>query len=290
MAIAVALDATVIRALLVPATMRLLGRWNWWMPAALERFVAGRLPASEAEVEARDPMSRPTDPLLGRRAHGRLLLAPGRLRRRVGRCSRSCQPGPGRALGRRRGPPPPVAVADPLPVVLPRDDGPHDRLTEWWYYTGHLRADRRQPLRLRVRDLPRRARPLPDVVGLAPGGHRRDRRPLPLQPAARGRAERGPLAARRGRRPARVRPVDRGRRPVAPRDGRAAALGDVRAAAATTAARARWRPTKRRWPVRRAASGSTCDSRPRSRRPSTTTTAGSTSARPAARTTTRGRR
>ena len=36
---------------------------------------------------------------------------------------------------------PPVAVADPLPVVLPRDDGPHDRLTEWWYYTGHLRAD-----------------------------------------------------------------------------------------------------------------------------------------------------
>ena len=52
MAIAVALDATVVRALLVPATMRLLGRWNWWMPATLERFVAGRLPASEAEVEA----------------------------------------------------------------------------------------------------------------------------------------------------------------------------------------------------------------------------------------------
>jgi predicted secreted hydrolase len=34
----------------------------------------------------------------------------------------------------------PPAIADPLPVVLPRDDGPHDRLTEWWYYTGHLRA------------------------------------------------------------------------------------------------------------------------------------------------------
>jgi predicted secreted hydrolase len=29
---------------------------------------------------------------------------------------------------------------DPQPVALPRDDGPHDRLTEWWYYTGHLRA------------------------------------------------------------------------------------------------------------------------------------------------------
>jgi predicted secreted hydrolase len=35
---------------------------------------------------------------------------------------------------------PPAAIADPLPVVLPRDDGPHDRLTEWWYYTGHLKT------------------------------------------------------------------------------------------------------------------------------------------------------
>jgi predicted secreted hydrolase len=28
---------------------------------------------------------------------------------------------------------------DPQPIVFPRDDAPHDRLTEWWYYTGHLR-------------------------------------------------------------------------------------------------------------------------------------------------------
>ncbi len=34
--------------------------------------------------------------------------------------------------------PAPPLPADPVPVVLPRDDGPHDRLTEWWYYTGHL--------------------------------------------------------------------------------------------------------------------------------------------------------
>ena len=36
----------------------------------------------------------------------------------------------------------PVATRppDPLPVVLPRDDAPHDRLTEWWYDTGHVRA------------------------------------------------------------------------------------------------------------------------------------------------------
>jgi predicted secreted hydrolase len=26
-------------------------------------------------------------------------------------------------------------------VELPRDDAPHDRLTEWWYYTGHLEGD-----------------------------------------------------------------------------------------------------------------------------------------------------
>ena len=36
--------------------------------------------------------------------------------------------------------PRPSSVADPVPIELPRDDGPHDRLTEWWYYTGHLRA------------------------------------------------------------------------------------------------------------------------------------------------------
>jgi predicted secreted hydrolase len=38
-------------------------------------------------------------------------------------------------------PPPPARPADPQPVVLPRDDAPHDRLTEWWYYTGHLVDD-----------------------------------------------------------------------------------------------------------------------------------------------------
>jgi RND superfamily putative drug exporter len=32
MTIAVFMDATIIRSLLVPATMRLLGRWNWWLP------------------------------------------------------------------------------------------------------------------------------------------------------------------------------------------------------------------------------------------------------------------
>lgn len=33
LAVAVFLDATVVRIILVPATMRLLGRWNWWLPS-----------------------------------------------------------------------------------------------------------------------------------------------------------------------------------------------------------------------------------------------------------------
>ena len=32
MGIAIVVDATIVRCLLVPATMRLLGRWNWWAP------------------------------------------------------------------------------------------------------------------------------------------------------------------------------------------------------------------------------------------------------------------
>ena len=37
-AFAVVLDATLIRALLVPALMRLLGERNWWAPKAMQRF------------------------------------------------------------------------------------------------------------------------------------------------------------------------------------------------------------------------------------------------------------
>ena len=37
LAVAVLVDATIVRALLVPATMRLLGRANWWLPQPLRR-------------------------------------------------------------------------------------------------------------------------------------------------------------------------------------------------------------------------------------------------------------
>ncbi len=40
--VAILLDATIVRLLVVPAAMRLLGEWNWWMPGPLAR----RLPAA----------------------------------------------------------------------------------------------------------------------------------------------------------------------------------------------------------------------------------------------------
>jgi uncharacterized membrane protein YdfJ with MMPL/SSD domain len=46
-AIAVAIDATIIRAFLVPALMALLGKWNWWAPASLARLHA-RIGVTEA--------------------------------------------------------------------------------------------------------------------------------------------------------------------------------------------------------------------------------------------------
>jgi RND superfamily putative drug exporter len=46
LAIAVIMDATLVRTLLVPATMRLLGAWNWWAPAPL-RAVWRRIGFSE---------------------------------------------------------------------------------------------------------------------------------------------------------------------------------------------------------------------------------------------------
>jgi predicted secreted hydrolase len=76
-----------------------------------------------------------------RRVHTALLLA---LTVLVGACSGGTAILANPAAARPSLPPStpaPTRPADPLPVVLPRDDAPHDRLTEWWYYTGHLRAD-----------------------------------------------------------------------------------------------------------------------------------------------------
>jgi RND superfamily putative drug exporter len=48
-------DATVIRALLVPALMRLLGRWNWWLPRQAARVLFVRGPESASDHPATEP-------------------------------------------------------------------------------------------------------------------------------------------------------------------------------------------------------------------------------------------
>jgi uncharacterized membrane protein YdfJ with MMPL/SSD domain len=50
-AIAIAIDATLVRLILVPAAMKLMGEWNWWMPSWLDRA----LPDVSFEGSAAEP-------------------------------------------------------------------------------------------------------------------------------------------------------------------------------------------------------------------------------------------
>ncbi len=50
-ALAVLIDASLIRALLVPSLMELLGKWNWWAPRPLRRLHE-RFGLSEGGAEA----------------------------------------------------------------------------------------------------------------------------------------------------------------------------------------------------------------------------------------------
>jgi len=59
MAFGVMLDATVVRALLVPSLMRLFGEWNWWAPKPLRR-IQRRWGISEAEPPSPDPATEAT--------------------------------------------------------------------------------------------------------------------------------------------------------------------------------------------------------------------------------------
>ncbi|HEY3958134.1 MAG TPA: MMPL family transporter [Streptosporangiaceae bacterium] len=58
MVIALVVDASVVRVLLVPATMRLLGRANWWAPRPLRRLYA-RYGIGESEESAEQPVTTP---------------------------------------------------------------------------------------------------------------------------------------------------------------------------------------------------------------------------------------
>jgi RND superfamily putative drug exporter len=51
LATAIFIDATVVRMVLVPATMTLLGRANWWLPSWLDRVLPGRPAGTDAAVD-----------------------------------------------------------------------------------------------------------------------------------------------------------------------------------------------------------------------------------------------
>jgi uncharacterized membrane protein YdfJ with MMPL/SSD domain len=58
LAVAVLIDATVVRAVLVPSTMKLLGEWNWYMPDWL-RWVPSLAPEGESPRPPRAPLVAP---------------------------------------------------------------------------------------------------------------------------------------------------------------------------------------------------------------------------------------
>ncbi|HEX4622560.1 MAG TPA: MMPL family transporter, partial [Myxococcaceae bacterium] len=63
LAIAVAIDATIVRSLVVPAVMRLLGNVNWWAPAPLRRLHA-RVGLSDLGVHEEAPApGLPAEPI-----------------------------------------------------------------------------------------------------------------------------------------------------------------------------------------------------------------------------------
>jgi RND superfamily putative drug exporter len=51
-------DATIVRVLLVPATMRLLGRANWWAPRPLRRLYA-KYGIREGDAGQAEPQPQP---------------------------------------------------------------------------------------------------------------------------------------------------------------------------------------------------------------------------------------
>ena len=64
LALAVVMDATIIRGLMVPAFMRLAGELNWWAPAPLRRLHQ-RIGLSESDEPPREPPLPPTPDLVG---------------------------------------------------------------------------------------------------------------------------------------------------------------------------------------------------------------------------------
>jgi RND superfamily putative drug exporter len=59
LAAAVLIDATLVRGVLLPAAMKLLGEWNWYLPSWLEWLPKGPAMEGSPEPPAREPLVRP---------------------------------------------------------------------------------------------------------------------------------------------------------------------------------------------------------------------------------------
>ena len=99
-----------------------LGDLNWWLPARLKRFGSRlHLPETASLPFLLMTLAVVAALVVGCSPTGQLLA----------------NPLPATPLIPATAPIPSHAP-DPQPISLPRDEAPHDRLTEWWYYTGHL--------------------------------------------------------------------------------------------------------------------------------------------------------
>ena len=174
-ALAVLIDATIIRALLVPSLMELLGRWNWWAPKPLRRLHwriglsetppdAGRNPSAGTRLREEDAMyktiARAKGPADLRQAERRRLAGhpgrhrlrcPSRLPRRQRRSAASALAGGDGALV--RAPLPAASRARVRGRSTSRSDG-----WPWDMWVGGRmgrprRGRRRRPLRQRGRPL-----------------------------------------------------------------------------------------------------------------------------------------
>ena len=68
LAIGIILDATIVRSLLLPAFVSVLGRWNWWMPAWAARIL--RVEPSYPAPETRGSVPLELEPVGSERGHG----------------------------------------------------------------------------------------------------------------------------------------------------------------------------------------------------------------------------
>jgi len=65
------IDATVVRALLVPALVALLGQWNWWLPGRLERLLGPPHATETGTSTPRGPARTPAPADAGTDGHSR---------------------------------------------------------------------------------------------------------------------------------------------------------------------------------------------------------------------------